>query len=322
MLQRQAPTLIVSPRGEDALLLRQLESERVPITVLTDRVDTSLNNLVTRPRSGWRETVLELPAEDVLTRSLSLPAQVKAGLRKVIGYELGRLTPFNSQEVYYDVFTEGTRPRGGQLNVRLALCRRDLADHWLERLRQLGSPAARLCWQGAWDGANMLPDAQRSRRGSYGWLINIMLLLLICALLAAVMNSPVRQKREQLEQLTGVLQGLRADAEQVPTIREELESARAGSVAVLNRKAAQPRMIDLLRELTERLPDNTWVQTVNYRNEDVDVRGESGQATELLNILEQAPGISEVTFRSPVMQVSQTGKERFHIAFQYRRASP
>jgi general secretion pathway protein L len=105
-------------------------------------------------------------------------------------------------------------------------------------------------------------------------------------------------------------------------VRDELERARLGSVEVLNRKREQPQMTDLLREVTDLLPDDTWVQTLNYRDGEVDIRGESAQATALIGLLEQGPGISGATFRSPVMQVAQSGKERFHIAFTYSRPSP
>jgi len=108
-------------------------------------------------------------------------------------------------------------------------------------------------------------------------------------------------------------------AEEVARVRADLERARLGSVEVLNRKREQPRMTDLLRELTDLLPDNTWVQTMNYREGAADIRGESAQATALIGVLEQGPGIDDVSFRSPVMQVASSGTERFHIAFDYRR---
>ena len=78
-------------------------------------------------------------------------------------------------------------------------------------------------------------------------------------------------------------------------------------------------MINLLRELTERLPDDTWVQNLDYRDGEIQIRGESAQATALINLLDQAPGITEVTFRSPVVQVSGGGRERFHISLKYKR---
>jgi general secretion pathway protein L len=139
-------------------------------------------------------------------------------------------------------------------------------------------------------------------------------------LLAAVLASPIWQKQQEQEALQRQLRTVRIAAEEVASVREELERARLGSVEVLQRKRDQPRVTDLLRKLTDLLPDDTWVQTLNYRDGEVDIRGESGRATALIGLLEQGDGISEVSFRSPVMQVAGTETERFHIAFKYTRS--
>lgn len=319
LAQRQPPLLIVNPRHTEAALSREHDGERHFLTALDINTDSALSALVPRPRKGWRETVIELATDEILIRSVIFPAQVRDNLRQVVSYELDRLTPFQAHDVYFDVLPTDIVARGTRIQALIALCRRDHIQPWIERLRQIGSAPARLTWQGAWENANLLPIDQRPRRRYLGLLVNVSLLLIVIALIAAVMISPLWQKNHELEQLNRVLRSVRIEAEQVPAMREELERARAGSVAVLERKAAQPRMIDLLLELTDRLPDDTWIQTINFRGDEVDLRGESGQATELLNLLEQAPGMSNVSFRSPVMQISQTGKERFHISFRYQR---
>ena len=60
-------------------------------------------------------------------------------------------------------------------------------------------------------------------------------------------------------------------------------------------------------------------KTWNFRVSEVQVRGESIQAAALIGLLEQAPSISGVAFRSPVSQIPNTDRERFHIGFNYQR---
>jgi general secretion pathway protein L len=166
-----------------------------------------------------------------------------------------------------------------------------------------------------------LPPAERPRPRRLDALLNALLGLSLAVLTAAVLATPLWQKQAQQKMLDRELAAVRVRAEEVARVREDLERARLGSVEVLNRKRAQPRMTDMLRELTDLLPDNTWVQTMNYRDGEVDIRGESDQATALIGLLEQGPGIDNVSFRSPVMQVAATGTERFHISFTYERAA-
>jgi len=314
------PKLVVRPRGDDADLLLQVGDAREPIGGADLRTGGPLSDLLAQPpRQGWQETWLELPARDVLLRTTALPAQVRDKLHQVLAYELDRLTPFPAAEVYYDARVLGPVARGTKLSIEVAVCRRDGVTDWLERLREGRSPAARLTWDGAWPEANLLPAAERPRASMVSTLLTQLLVVVVLLLLAAALITPLWQRQQTQEALDLELRRVRSAAVQVEEVREELERARLGSVEVLNRKLEQPRMTDLLLELTELLPDGTWVQTLNVRDAEVDIRGESDQATALIGRLESGRGINAVRFRSPVMQVANTGMERFHISFEYSR---
>ncbi len=314
------PRLVVQPRGDEAALMLQVGAEREPIGGLDLRTGGTVTAALARPpKQGWRETWLELEAPQVLLRRTTLPVQVKDNLRQVVGFELDRLTPFSAKDVYFDARVLGAVARGTKLDVEVAVARRDAAAEWLERLREARSPAARLAWAGAWPGANLLPREERPKPRRFGSLVTQLLWLLLLALVVAALVTPLWQKQRALEVLDGELRRVRSTAVEVEEVRDALERARLGSIEVLNRKREQPRMTDLLRELTDLLPDGSWVQTLNVRDGEVDARGESDQATALIGLLEKGPGIDSVSFRSPVMQVANTGQERFHLSFMYQR---
>jgi len=319
---RRSPVLVVAPRGDDAELLLELLGEREPIGGIDLRTSGPLSSAISNPKQAWTATLLELPAAVVLLRNVLLPVQVKDHLFRSVGYEIDRLTPFQATDVYFDVRVLGTVARGSKLSVELAACRRDYAREWLDRLRESGVFPSVLRWEGAWPSANLLPISERPRPKRLGSLLTGALAVVVLGLIAAVLATPIWQMDQAQELLTTELRRTRIEAEKVSVVRDELERVRLGSVEVLKSKRAQPRITDLLRELTDLLPDGTWVQTMNYREGEVDIRGESTQATTLIGLLEQGPGISEVSFRSPVMQVASTGQERFHIAFVYSPVEP
>jgi general secretion pathway protein L len=263
-------------------------------------------------------TVLRLPGEAVLTRRASFPAQVRDKLHQVIRLELDRLSPFSADQVVYD-FTPLPGAKGDtRIAVELALCRRDRVADWVRRLAEAGSPIDQITWEGAWPKANLLPADERPRHRRP--LINAvrLLVLLILLLLVAAVATPLWQKSRLLETLDTEVNKARSQAIQVDEVRKSLEQARQGSTVVLQRKWDEPHVLDLLRELTDSIPDDTWVQSLEYQNQEVQLRGESGQATALIGLLEEAPGIDGVSFRSPVTQVARTGKERFNLAFTYK----
>ena len=263
-----------------------------------------------------------LAAGAVLCRRTSLPSQVRNNLAQVLLYELDRLSPFRPEQGVYDSLLVSGGKGEPRLTLDLALARRDLVDAWLKRLREAGSPVDQITWEGGWPQANLLALAERPRRRQPLLDPGKLLLALILLLGAAALVTPLWQQSRILETLESEVRKARTAAGQVDQVRQELERARRGSTEVLRQKAELPRMLSMLRELTERIPDDTWVQSLEYANGEVQVRGESGRATALIGLLEGAPGISGVSFRSPVTQVAQTGKERFNLAFNYKRTEP
>ena len=313
--------LVVIPDGEHAALYLADGDGRRPAGELERGAKTPLRAALTIAPKSLEDypSMIQLSAGEVLTRKVSFPAQVRDSLDRVMGFEIDRLSPFESRDVLFDYRVDGRPTRGGRLHVDLALCRRDRVARWMERLQHAGAPAARVAWEGAWANANLLPPKDRPRKRYRLLSVNRVLVLLLILLGAVAMATPLWQKTRIMEQLDTQLRRVRAEAVAVDEVRQAVEQARRGSVEVLKRKLEQPLMVDLLKELTERLPNDTWVQTLSFEKGEVQMRGESSQATALIAQLEQAPGFSGVNFRSPVTPDARTGKERFNIAFQYTR---
>lgn len=315
-LARRDRRLVIHPEDHSARLVLTTGEAAEPAGILSlDGTEPLPAAAATKDRG--RRTVLMLPGDGVLVRRTSFPAQVRNNLGQAIESELARLSPFNPDQVFY-TFRVLPGARGEQrIQCELALCRRDRVQPWIKRLAQLGVALDALSWDGAWHRANLLPQGER-RRSATPWLAPVTVLLASALLLtAAVLVSPLWQRAQILEALEKDVRAARSQAIEVDDLRQELERARQGSTAVLQQKLDQPRFIDLLLELTERIPDDTWIQSMELRNGQIQLRGESGQATELIATLESAPGIDNVAFRSPVTKVARTGKERFNLAFTY-----
>jgi len=310
--------LIVAPTGATARVFQEQAGQREALGELDPQVPGSLQAMLVGLKDKRYRSMVQLSTGSVLTRRVSFPSQVRENLPQVLGYEIDRLSPFQADQVYFDYQVIDGTEQGGKIGVDLALCRRDLARDWLQRLRDAGAPPERLTWEGAWPKANLLPVHERPQRGSSIFSPTKLLLMLLLLLAGAVLATPIWQMQQTRSLRAADVETLKARAEKVHEMRTALELARKGSVAVLQAKSEQPRMIDLLRELTERLPDDTWVQNLDFRDGEIQVRGESAQATALINLLEQAPGITAVTFRSPVVQVAGSGRERFHISLRYK----
>lgn len=260
---------------------------------------------------------LFLPESAVLRRRLALPAQVRANLAQVLRYELDRLSPFRPEDAVFDFRVLPGPKAAERIQIELALCRRDRIEPWLGRLADLGAPVKRIAWAGAWKGANLLPPERRPRPQRIYLRGSAILGLTVALLLGIALIGPLWQREQLVQRLDGELKRVRTQALEVERVRQELEQVRQGNTAAIERKLNQPKLLELLRELTERLPEDTWVQNLEFGPEQIEIRGESGQASALIALLEQSPLIEGVAFASPVTQIARSGKERFNIAFHY-----
>jgi len=318
-LIRRDRHLTLALQGKDAILYREAGSTRE----MLGKIDTHISNaaldaLLTETRKGnQRRILIELPGNEVISRTVSFPAQVRKNLAQVIAYEIDRLTPFHSDQVYFTFRPLEIQPKSEKQVVQIALCRKDAIQDWIKHFQRTGTSVDQVMWEGCWPNANLLPITERSKRGGYLFNTNMMLSLLVLCLVMAALASPIWQNNQKARLIESELSEVKKEAQQVDELRDAIERARQGSVAVLERKSDQLRMIDLLRELTDRLPDDTWIQNLDYRDGEIQIRGESKQATNLIGVLEKVSGFSNVAFRSPVVQVRSTGSERFHIAFTY-----
>jgi general secretion pathway protein L len=82
------------------------------------------------------EITLSMPKAWVVARSAELPITVKENLADVVSYELDRLTPFTSDNAFYDFRILGEEDR--KLNIMLIAAKADLINPYLEAIKEKG----------------------------------------------------------------------------------------------------------------------------------------------------------------------------------------
>jgi general secretion pathway protein L len=72
-------------------------------------------------------------------------------------------------------------------------------------------------------------------------------------------------------------------------------------------------MVEILDEVTRRLPDEHWLISYSFRNGTVRLAGYSNDPSSVLRLLEQSSLFSEARFAAPVTMDPRIGKERFNM---------
>jgi Tfp pilus assembly protein PilN len=158
---------------------------------------------------------------------------------------------------------------------------------------------------------NLLPMERRIRQSWWAYVPAAVLGLIVIGLLCGLGFHKVAQNRILIRQLDQKIQSLRmpvAKAISYRTQSEQLDKRIKAIEELLNKRDLN---LEVLRELTTRLPDDTYVVTYRYQDGNIQISGQSASASDLIPKLEKSPLLKEVSARGTIYKNQQTGKEQF-----------
>ncbi|MEO7052399.1 MAG: PilN domain-containing protein [Rhodanobacter sp.] len=258
---------------------------------------------------------LLLPGALVLRRILLLPLAARDNLRQVVGFDMDRQTPFSVAQVYYAVRELGA-PAAGRFQVELAAATRASVDPLLARLRMQGIAVDAVDVAQGDDRleVNLLPAEQRPRRAHPRRRLNLILGAALLLLLLLVAGEWLHNRRAALARMQAEVAAMRGDAQQVASLRQQLQDNAGAAGFLAQRKKDTVSMLGILDDATQRLPQGTWLERFSVDNTgQIGMQGQSQQAAKLLDALKNSPLITDAGFQGSIQPDPTTGKERFYL---------
>lgn len=231
---------------------------------------------------------LVLPADAALRRTLVLPAAAGDRLREVLGFEIDRQTPFTAAGACFDARVTGRRA-DGQLEVELVVVPRAAFE---AALAPFGGEDAGLAGVDLDDaggeplGVNLLPNASRHRRADPWRRWNLALAALAVLAVASAMWMMLENRRAAADAFEQRSQQRIAQARQASGQRQRVADHIEGMRYLAERRAERPAMIDILDELSRRLPDNTYLESLAVESDRLLLIGLSTEASALVKQME------------------------------------
>lgn len=311
--------------GDELGFRREGETQPLVTFSLTQQPEilrADVQQLLGRGPHPDRRLLLAVPQKSVLLKSLQFPPAVEQNLRQVLSFEMDRQTPFKADQVYFDYQVE-PMAAGKQLRVDLALAPRADLDALIERARGLelsldgadvpskpdGTPGRR--------GFNLLPDTARARRSNPQLRLNLILGASAVLLAFMAMSQSVANRTEALEGLRANVEQARTEARSVATLRNQLNTAVSGAGYLAEKKLQTPSVLRVIGDLSERLPDETWLERMTFREGGLEIAGQSDEATKLIALLQGSLVISNPAFMGQISPDVRTRKERFTLSARY-----
>jgi general secretion pathway protein L len=160
-------------------------------------------------------------------------------------------------------------------------------------------------------------------------------LLIFCAVFLLILSLVwgtrvyVRYKNE-LKAVNAEIKKRRPEVEAGERLQKQNEELRREISELEKIKAEEPSKIEILRELTQQLPQTAWIWQLRYTGKEIEIQGFADSASDLIPLLDKSALFEKVEFLAPVTKervmrgTENVEKERFRIKIRYegRRAGP
>jgi general secretion pathway protein L len=270
--------------------------------------------------SADAEVILVLPEHAVMRKPLTWPLSTERALRDILKLELDRQTPFSTASAYFDYVIRGRDRDRKKLRFDLCVLARTTAAPALELLRTWGLAPTRISTTGLLDqGVNLLPATERAVALSRGDGVTRALMVAAIVSFLAMLYVPPLLHADALAELERALDTRRTEALAVRALVDERDRLKRRVEFLHDRREARIPAVEILREVTELLPDGTWLDKLTLQDATLEVQGESGSATALIERLSDSPYFERVQFRAPVTRNNKAESDRFHLAATLRR---
>mgnify|MGYP006276040017 CR=1 FL=1 len=154
-----------------------------------------------------------------------------------------------------------------------------------------------------------LPDIKDwSDPMSYRDLLTTIVLTLVLWALSDAAVLHYRQQQTQAE-----LQTIKQSSEQVLNLKQQVKQRRQVFQYVQQLKAQQQLPEYLLAELTDKIPDNVWLENLQFQGDELDMTGRGKKIVALLPVLQQIKGVADVQLLNDIHPDAVTGEEQFQI---------
>jgi general secretion pathway protein L len=198
-------------------------------------------------------------------------------------FDVGALSAYELEVVYSSHFTlKGLPPETDQSGVLPAVG---------GAIRGMGKALLKV---------NLLPAADRAAIKLGGFTFAKVGLAMLASLCFIWATSALVHKRVLLYQVNSQIEEM---IPQAKAVEKQLEESRAlaKQIESLGKIGQSPDKLKILKDLTQLIPDNTWLFNLKLSKQTLDIGGMSRSASELIPLLEKSGWLKKTEFASPIV---------------------
>ncbi len=265
------------------------------------------------PNGRW-QTILGLPREYCLAKPMMLPRAALGDIRDILVNQIDRLTPYSADQVYFDYRLKPEEYTPEKIKLDIVIIPKIKCDALLAFLRRNGVEVDCLEIKDKSTQPSEEINLHRSevaRRREMRWPVRGWLMAGAACLLAVV---PTAYNNYQISVLERNIGDSRFQARSSAQLKQDYESLKKDVHYLVDKKNNRPLAIQVVSEISVLLGDDTWLEQLTVRKDNIQIFGYSGTASGVLEDLEISPLFRNAHFLSAVVQQKDKNVERFQVA--------
>lgn len=282
-----------------------------------DTLNRQPDGLILKEISQWplvplKEVSFEvnIGEQALLRQQIELPWQAENNLRQAAGFQLDKLTPFSSEQVYFDVIVVNRNKSTKKIVAELLVYPKTSISTYLEELvRLVGVPLDRIAAQGIPNDVNLLGESKvRFRPNKNVWWV---FCLFLCG--AVALGSPLVKKRSYMIEQKRQINALKHEAAGIAQKKLALEKGLKELNFILGKKSTFPPLAEAINELSRVIPDESYVPQLKFKNGLITLKGQGTNVVSLVEKLEASPLVKTAKFSATVNRNARTGLDSFSL---------
>jgi general secretion pathway protein L len=270
-----------------------------------------------------RTVGLRLPFSQCFERRVELPKVARDDLRRMLGFDLERATPFRLGAVYTAWLPTGEAGAKGKQRLRQLVIKREAVDSLIADVKAAGLvPAFVDCWQttpASGLALNFLDADEPPRSGRARHITGPRALAVLVVVLSGIAGVLALWRYEAaLTEIRAETAKVRAQAAAVRAAMERSGAAVAELARLQRMKLGQVPAVEVLEELSRLLPDAVWLTDLRIESDAVDIAGLAKSGAALPPLFVGSALFADAALTAPVTLDPREDKERFSLRIRLK----
>lgn len=271
------------------------------------------------------ELSLVLPEEQIMRKRITLPRAARHNLRTVVSYQVGRLTPFSADQVFFDVQEVAADTVNNTIEVELIAALKTQVQPWIEHIERLTAlVVSRLTVSVSADvlqpqSINLFAE----QRTTNAWWLrlnrNSLLLVVLLAVLSATAVVPMLKLRAVMLERKQEIAVLNERVTGLQEKRQVLDRDLTALNYVLQQRANSRELSLIIDELTRVVPDEIFISSLSVQKQTVEITGTGLDVVSLIGLLNNSAMFENAKFTASVTR-SNLGRDIFTASMQLSTA--